>query len=88
MKKSKDQNFNFTLIDEIGGRVVDDLYFEKADGSQEKLTALQLVGMYFNNVKKIQFVQEDKNTLKIQFVGRGEIEPQKEILSLMINFLS
>ncbi|MCS5421718.1 MULTISPECIES: phenylacetate--CoA ligase family protein [Psychrilyobacter] len=86
LKKSKDQNFNFTLIDEIAGRVVDDLYFERGDGSGEKITALQLVGMYFNNVKKIQFVQNDKNTLKIKYVGRGDLEPGKEILSLMIEF--
>ncbi|UUV17242.1 hypothetical protein NRK67_04885 [Fusobacteria bacterium ZRK30] len=87
LKKSKDQDFNFTLIDEIAGRVVDDLYFEMADGSQEKLTALQLVGMYFNNVKKIQFVQEDKNTLKIRYVEREELDPEKEILPMMTEFL-
>jgi phenylacetate-coenzyme A ligase PaaK-like adenylate-forming protein len=87
LKKSKDQDFNFTLIDEIAGRVVDDLYFERGDGSREKITAFQLVGMYFKGVKKIQFIQEDRKTLTIKYVEREKIDPDKEIVSLIIEVL-
>lgn len=87
LKKSKDQSFNFILIDEIAGRVVDDLYFENENGDTIKIGAPQLLGIYFKGVKKIQFIQGSKKSLRIKYVEREKIDPNKEITSLVMNVL-
>lgn len=87
LKKSEVQDFNFTLIDEIVGRSVEDLFFERTDGSVDNINGIQLAAIYFKGIKKFQFIQEDRNTLKIRYVPREKIDPNEEILPKIVKLL-
>lgn len=87
LKKSEVQDFNFTLIDEIVGRSVEDLSFERADGSIDNINGIQLAAIYFKGIKKFQFIQEDKKTLKIKYVPRDRVDPGEELLPKITKLL-
>ncbi len=87
LKKSEVQDFNYTLIDEIVGRSVEDLFFERADGSVDNINGIQLAAIYFKGIKKFQFIQEDEKTLKIRYVPREKIDPNEEILPKIVKLL-
>lgn len=88
LKKSEVQDFNFTLIDEVVGRTLDDLTFERADGSTDSVSALQLVGMYFRGIKKVQFIQEGKDTLRVKYIAENNRDAEGEILPKLTEVLS
>ncbi|GLI54968.1 hypothetical protein PM10SUCC1_04830 [Propionigenium maris DSM 9537] len=88
LKKSQVQDFNFTLIDEVVGRTLDDLTFEREDGSRDNISALQLVGMYFRGIKKVQFIQESKDTLRVKYIAEKNIDAEGEIFPKLVEVLA
>lgn len=88
LKKSQLQDFNFTLIDEVVGRTLDDLTFEREDGSRDNISALQLVGMYFRGIKKVQFIQESKDTLRVKYIAEKNIDAEGEIFPKLVEVLA
>lgn len=79
MRKSLRQDYNFTLIDELIGRTVENLIFKKSDGSEVEFHGLQLVGIFFKGVEKIQFIQNDPKTLLIRYKGEAGKEIENNI---------
>ncbi|WP_320048042.1 hypothetical protein [uncultured Ilyobacter sp.] len=87
LKKSSCQDFNFTLVDEVIGRSVENLTFEKKDGTRIEIHGLQFVSMYFKGVKKVQYIQEDRNTLIVKYTGKNDLEIKNDIFSQISKLL-
>lgn len=88
LKKSKIQNHSYTLIEEIAGRVAEDFSFYFENGESKSIKSLKFVSMYFKGVEKTQFIQEERNTIRIKYVAPKKEEGiRKDIEGQMKKFL-